>query len=323
MYNAMAGRKRLKGIVMNLALITFQQVFIFFLLIAVGIIAIKTGILKAEARKSFSDLLIWLVVPAMVFNSYLVDHDEHLLESLLKAFLLGTILLLMGIAITFLIFRRTKNANKPIIQFACMFSNAGYMGLPLISALFGAEGLLYASAYVTVFNVLLWTVGYGMVSHQGSPKNMALNILKTPVIWALLLGILVFLFRIPVPAVIRQPVEFIGDMNTPLSMLITGMMIAGCDLRRLLKNRLLYPVLAVRMLLIPAASFLLFYLLHQSSTVASVVLLLEACPCAAITSAFAVQFGYDEDLAAGSVVFSTFLSILMLPVWAMLLTAFF
>ena len=212
------------------------------------------------------------------------------------------------LVITFLLTLRIgKEKNTPILRFACIFSNAAYMGFPLIQALFGAEGLLYASAYVTLFNILLWTVGYAMVSGKVRPGEVLHSILTTPVLWSVLLGLTLYLFRVNVPELIRQPLQLVGNMNTPLSMIITGMLIAGSKPEKLLGNREIYRIIPIRMLFIPLVSFLLFRLL-------------EACPCAAISSVFAVQFGYDEDLAAGSVVITTFISIVVLPLCAMALT---
>ena len=225
------------------------------------------------------------------------------------------------LVITFLLTLRIgKEKNTPILRFACIFSNVAYMGFPLIQALFGAEGLLYASAYVTVFNILLWTVGYAMVSGKVRPGEVLHSILTTPVLWSVLLGLTLYLCRVNVPELIRQPLQLVGNMNTPLSMIITGMLIAGSRPEKLLGNREIYRIILIRMLFIPLVSFLLFRLLSVQGMVAEVVLLLEACPCAAITSVFAVQFGYDEDLAAGSVVITTFISIVVLPLCAMALT---
>ena len=84
---------------------------------------------------------------------------------------------------------RRKDSRTPIFRFACIFSNAAYMGFPLISALFGSEGLLYASAYVTVFNILLWTMGYGFVSGSSDPKEVLHSLLHTPVLYAMVIGL--------------------------------------------------------------------------------------------------------------------------------------
>lgn len=306
---------------MELAVITTKQVVVLFCLIFAGFACVKTGAVKMEAKKAFSDLLIYLIVPAMVVNSYLTEFNPEVLQNLLKSFGLSAVLLLLGLGITMLFtFRFGGKKNTPILRFACIFSNAAYMGFPLIQALFGDEGLLYASAFVTVFNILLWTVGYAMISGKVHPKEVLHSICTTPVLWSVLLGLILYLGRIEVPELIRQPIQLVGNMNTPLSMIITGMMIAGSRPEKLFGNREIFRIILIRMVLIPLASFGVFTLLGVKGMVAEVVLLLEACPCAAITSVFAVQFGYDEDLAAGAVVLTTLVSILVLPLCAMLLT---
>ena len=109
-------------------------------------------------------------------------------------------------------------------------------------------------------------------------------------------------------------------MNTPLSMLITGMLIAAGDVRSIMTDKHIWKLASVRMLLIPAATLALFGALGFHGTAAQVVTLLECCPAAAITSVFAVQFGHDEHFAAGSVVLTTLLSIITLPLCALIIT---
>lgn len=305
---------------MELALITAQQVAVLFILIFSGFICVKIGVIKMEGKKAFSDLLLYLVTPAMVINSYMTEFDINVLANLLETLKLGTILLLAGIAVTMLLSIRIKDGNCPIMRFACMFSNAAYMGFPLIQALFGQEGLLYTSVFFTAFNILLWTIGYGIVSKKVHIKEILRSILTTPVIISVVIGLFIYLGRIPVPNIIKQPISYIAGINTPLSMIITGMIIAGCDVKKLLRNRLLIFIIAVRMFVIPALCLGLFMLFNVHGMIASIVLLLESCPSAAITTVFAVQFKYDEDLAAGAVVITTLLSIITLPLCAYLAT---
>ncbi len=148
------------------------------------------------------------------------------------------------------------------------------------------------------------------------------TIATTPVLLAVAAGLILYLGQIPVPELIQSPLAMIGDMNTPLSMFITGMMIAESDLKLLPSRKGLGTVLLIRLAVIPAVCFLLYRLLQVSGITAQVVLLLEACPCAAITSVFALQFGHDEQLAAGTVVASTLFSIVTLPLCALLLDIF-
>ena len=308
---------------MELALICAQQVIVLFLLIGAGAAAVKTGVLKAAGRQTLSNLLVYLVVPAMIVHSYMMEFSEEILRNLLAAFGLSIFAILIGTVITLALTHRQKDRRAPIFRFACVFSNAAYMGFPLISALFGSEGLLYASAYVTVFNILLWTMGYGMVSGSSSPKEVARSLLHTPVLYAMVVGLAIYLLQIPVPALIAQPLELLSSMNTPLSMIITGILIATGDLKRIFTDHHIWKLAALRMLLIPAvclAAFAALGLLRFGMS-AQVVLLLECCPAAAITSVFAVQFGHDEQFAAGCVVLTTLLSILTLPLCALVLTA--
>ncbi len=251
----------------------------------------------------------------------MMEFNIDILHNLLKAFELSILLLLIGLFITLALTAKHKSPDLPIMRFACIFSNAAYMGFPLIQALFGSEGLLYASAFVTVYNILLWTAGYGIVSKKVHAKEVLRTIFTNPVLISVVAGLLIYLCQIPVPDIIKQPVSLVGNMNTPLSMFITGMIIAGSDVKGLVYNKNIWYIILVRQLVIPAVCFGVFSLFHVTGMAAQVVLLLEACPSAAITSVFAVQFGYDENLAAGAVVITTFFSILTLPVCAMLLTA--
>ena len=307
---------------MDLALITAQQVAELFILMGLGALGAKTGLLRPEGKQTLSNLLVNLVVPAMIINSYRMDFSPEILRNLLAAFALSILSSLLGLVITLLFTARSKDSRTPIFRFACIFSNAGYMGLPLISALFGSEGLLYASAYFTIFNLLLWTLGYSMVSGSSDPKAVVKSLAHTPAIYAVLVGLAIYLLQIPIPALLAQPISLLGAMNTPLSMLITGMLIAAGDLKSIVCSRPIWKLAAMRMLVIPALCLGAFALLglFRFGMAAQVVLLLECCPAAAITSVFAVQFGHDEQFAAGCVVLTTLLSILTLPLCALVLT---
>ena len=158
---------------------------------------------------------------------------------------------------------------------------------------------------------------------QGARLNLrqtVRTIVTTPVLLAVVAGLILYLSQAPVPELIRTPLEMISNMNTPLSMFITGMMIAESDLKKLFSRRGLASAILIRLAAIPAVCFILYRLLGVSGMAAQVVLLLEACPCAAITSVFAIRFGCDQELAAGAVVGSTLFSIITLPLCALLLS---
>lgn len=199
---------------MTLALITAKQVIVLFILIFSGFICVKTGAVKIEGRKAFSDLLVYFVVPCMIINSYLTEFDDNIFKNILYALGLSILLLVVGFAITFLLSFKLKGDNVPIVRFGCMFSNAAYMGFPLIQALFGSEGLIYASAFVTAFNIFLWTLGYSIVSRTFDLKAIVKKIFTTPAIISVFIGLLIFIAGIPLPDIISQPISYAGGLLT-------------------------------------------------------------------------------------------------------------
>jgi len=304
---------------MDLAFVTLQQVGILFILIIIGFICGKTGVVTAEGKKVLSNLLVTIIMPAMILNSYLSEFDPNVLNNLLLAFGLSTVAMLLAMAVSFLLVFKLKTPNKKVLWFAFSFSNAAYMGFPLVKGLFGDEGLLYASAFATMFNVIVWSVGYAVMSGEMNVKQVAKSVGKNPVTYAVILGLIIYLGRIPVPEVMKQPISLVGAMTTPLSMIIIGAMIAGSKVKAILGNKEVWLSVAVRLVLIPVITFGLFYLLGIGGMVASVVLIQAACPTAATTSVLAIQFNHDESVGAGTVVLSTICSIVTLTIFALLL----
>ena len=179
---------------------------------------------------------------------------------------------------------------------------------------------IYASAFVTAFNIFLWTLGYSIVSRTFDLKAIVKKIFTTPAIISVFIGLLIFIAGIPLPDIISQPISYAAAINTPLSMFITGMIIAASPIKNMFNNKLVYFAIIVRMFIIPVVCIAIFKIFNISGMVADVVIILEACPCASISSVFAVQFGYDEDVAAAMVVLTTFISIITLPAVALIIT---
>lgn len=306
---------------MNLAFISFEQVIIMFIMISLGFTLVKLKLIDISAKKSLSNILVYLVVPFMIINSYVTEYNQTIMNNLLYTFLISFIVLIIGIVFVFLISLFYHIDSKRILMFAMMFSNAAYMGFPLVEAMFGADGLIYASGFVSIFNILLWTIGYMVVSRSFSFKTAVVGILKTPVLYALIIGIIIFFFQIPIPNLILKPISLIGAMNTPLSMIITGMIIASSNIFKAIKNKYLWLSSVIRLIIIPFISLgviLLFNLVGVNKDVLKIVFILEACPCAAITSIFAIKFNYDENLAASLVVVTTLISAVTLPLFVLL-----
>ncbi len=305
---------------MDLALITLEQVGILFLLIFIGFAGVKTKIIQPESKKVFSSFLVSVVMPMVILNSYMSEFDPEVFLNLAWSFVFSTVVMVVGFILTFLFMMKSKSKNKAILMFGSMFSNSVYMGFPLIQALFGTEGMLYTSAFVTMFNVFVWTIGYVVVSGKPFGKEVLKNVVTNPVLISIGVGLVIYLGQIPIPEIVKQPISLVANMNTSLSMIIIGMVIASSNMKQIVTSGEVWLLLLRRLIVIPAICFVLFYVLGISGMVANVVLILQACPTAAITSVFAIQFNHNENLAAGAVVLTTLCSIVTLPVFAMLLT---
>ena len=305
---------------MNLALVTLQQVGILFILIVIGYICGKTGVVTSEGKKVLSNFLIKAIVPAMIVNAYLnMEFNPQILTNLLQAFGLSFGSIFFAMLVSWLLLWKMKTANKKVLWFAWSYSNAAYMGFPLVKGLFGDEGMLYASAFATVFNIVVWSIGYAIMSGENDGKKIINTVLKSPVTCSVVVGLLLYLCRIPVPEIMKQPIRMIGETTTPISMIIIGVMIAESRLKSILVNKEIWLTVVVRLIVIPTLTFALYYLFGIGGMVGSVILIQAASPTAATTSVLATQFNHDESIGAGTVVITTICSIVTLTIFALLL----
>ena len=306
---------------MELSLISLQQVAIMFIMIVLGFLLVKIKLVDPGSKKSLSNILVYLVVPCMIINSFCISYDETILQNLLWTFLVAFILLVVGIVVSYLLTIKYKTNDKPMLTFGLMFSNAAYMGFPLIQALFKETGTIYCAAFLTVFNILLWTIGYMTVSKTFNLKSTLISILKTPIIYSIIIGLLLFVLKVELPTVIKTPIQLIGNMNTPLSMIVTGMIIGSSNILNVLKNKYVWINVGFRLILIPFICLGVTYLLSLAPIdheVLKICFTLMATPTVTITTIFAIKFGYNEDIGAGIVIISTVLSIITLPLFTLL-----
>jgi predicted permease len=165
---------------------------------------------------------------------------------------LAVVMFVISITLSKTIYRRFPDDVSPVMQFTAIFSNCGYMGLPLMKALYGDEGVFYGSFYIVVFHTFLWTYGYMMFGGKGTAKQVTKKVLTNPSIIAVYVGLILFTLSIPVPEVIQEAVRIVGDMTMPLSMLIIGGVISTARLSTVFSDWRVYLASAVRLVVMPA-----------------------------------------------------------------------
>lgn len=306
---------------MNITQAVSQQVFIMLCLILVGAALFKAKILTEKGTKDMSGILLTIVTPCVLIQAYQIDADMSAIKSIGKAFLFSIVLHICFIVISYLVsfFRKDKNLRK-IEIFTSVYSNCGFMGIPLLSAALGEKGVLFGSAYLAVFNVLAWT--HGLLLYGEDMKLLSIkNLVKNPGIIGTLLALLLFFLKIKLSGFLSASVGYIADLNTPLAMILLGAYLARCNFISAFKQSSLYAVAAMRLMLLPTIGIFVLKLMHAEPIIAASLALSAACPCATIAALFAEKFDIDTGLPSQIVSVTTILSVATLPAVAWLSSA--
>lgn len=293
-------------------LVVLGQVTTLFLLMGIGFFLGKTNRLSLVGTGEMSFLLMYIVTPCIIVDSFQTDWEGDTLHTLAVGTAALAVCYGVYILISLLLFRKKPADLQAPLRFGCVYGNTGFMGLPLVRAVLGEKALIFAVVSMVVFNILCWTHGVILMGGKSafSPKKIVLN----PGVIAVAVGLPLFLLRVRLPGPLYNAVGFVGDLNTPLAMVVIGAQMSRADFISTFRGKELYAASAVKLLLMPTITALLLLPLRLDPLFYSATVILAAAPTAGITSMFAEQFGRDSARAAQLVSLSTLLSIFTLPV---------
>lgn len=298
---------------MELALITVEKIAEMFLLILVGVVAYRTGVIDSEANKRLSGLLLKVVSPVLILMAYQIEFKTELLTGLLMVMVFSVISFVLTIGLANAVVRPGSSRNPEIERMAVIYSNCGFIGMPLMNGLMGREGVFYMTAYMTVYNLFIWSHGLVSMCGAGNLKETLRRFVQ-PATIAIGMGLALFLLRIRLPEVIGNPLDMLGNMNTPLAMIVAGCSLAESDLLGALRRRRTYLISALKLLAVPMIALIAPVLLHADHAVALTVMVGAACPTGAMVSMFALQYDKDSRYATELFTISTVLSLITIPV---------
>lgn len=319
---------------MTYARIAFDQVLVILILIIIGIICYKINLINKQTNENLTNILLTLVTPILILVSFQQDITPSLLKNLIISFILAIITHFFSIGISYLLLRKKKRIlvkenNKTMIRlvdnpdvslerFTTIYSNAVFMGLPLISGMFGSEGVFYTTAFVAVWNILAWTHGVFLMDRTNKGGKLdfkeVIKKLSSPTIFAIIIGIILFLFQIKFPKPIYNAFEYISNLNTPLAMLIAGANIAQTNLLDTFKNLRIYYIAFIKLLLIPIALLAIYSLFPINEIVILTNIVLTACPSATMAILFATRYKQNSIYASEIFAVTTILSIITIPI---------
>lgn len=301
---------------MDIAITLLTQILKMAIMMSFGYVLFKMKWLSTHTTKDLSTILLKVITPCVIVTSFMVGFSQEIFNNLIIAFGLSTISLLVGVAVSMLIFNEKKMLNG----FAIAFSNVGFLGIPLVSGLLGANYIIYLSLYIALFNVLLWSYGVWVMSKDKSAVSLK-SVLLNPNMIALGVGLVIFMFRIEIPLVLSDTLKTIGLTNTPLGMFVLGAYIAKERLIDIFIEPQSYIVAFFRLLVVPLITlFILMLVPNNLYEIKLIVLIASATPSATACAMFAQVYNKDYGYAAKMVSLSTILCIITMPIIIMLAT---
>lgn len=290
-----------------------------FLLVGIGFFVRKKGIIGGTARKELVNFCLYITLPFNIFHSFRMDWDSGMLAAFLEVLLLSIGYNVISIFISFLFYYRSESRRQKPLRYGTIVSNGGFLGNPVIEGIYGMEGLFYASVFMLPVRIVMWSIGTSCFL-KGSRENLVKKVLTHPCIAAIYLGLAAMISGIEFPVFLENTVTGISSCNTPLSMMLIGMMLAEMDPKGMLDRTMAFYT-AVRLVLIPAVIFGITRFLPISPLLRGITVIIAGMPAPVTTALLSAKYDGDEKYATAMIFVTTVLSLVTLPAWCYLLGA--
>ena len=220
-----------------ISLILAEKIFSLFLIMFMGYAVVHWGLLHAEDSKTLSLISLYLISPCVIISAFQVQYTPDVLHGLLLA-LAAAVLLHVGIIVVVNLLGHALHLDA-VEKASMIYSNAGNLIIPIVTAVLGKEWVIYSSAFLSVQLFLLWSHAKSMLCGE---KSFELKKVLTNInMIAILAGAALFLLHIQLPAVIEDSLDMVGSAIGPISMIILGMLMAGMNFKKILGYRRLWP----------------------------------------------------------------------------------
>ena len=303
---------------MELSVLLAEQIVVIFLMMAIGYVIVKIRLFKTEDSSVLSNLVVYICFPCVIINSFQIELTARTAKGLLLAVAAAAAAhAFMLLAVWIL--EKPLRLNS-IEKVSIIYTNAGYLVIPLVSAVLGEEWVFYTTAFLSVFFCFAWTHGIMLLTGQHDRKALVKK-LCSPTMIGIVIGLLLFFFRIPLPDLLGKTFGYVAGLNTPMAMVASGISVAQADLFHALKNPRVYYVSAVKLLIVPvilAALFLPLGFIPESVRI--VVLVLMAAPSAAMCTLQCQKHDMNDAYASHIFAVTTLVSMLTMPAVVKLFT---
>lgn len=295
---------------MDMVRLLFRQNIVMLLYLIIGYMLYKKKVITTHGSGEIGKLLLYVIMPAAIVKSYNKEYSVEMLAGFFISFGAAIGALLVSMMVSALVFHK----KSAIRQFGAAFSNAGFIGIPLVQMTLGEEAVFYAASFVAILNILQWTYGVFIMT-KDKFKIRLKKIVTNPIAVSLGIGLILFFSPVRLPGIVTGVIGTLASMNGPLAMIVLGAYLAQISLTDLVTDRLTYLCTAVRLLVIPILTILLFSLMpDRYEEVRLVILLLAAAPVGSNVAIFAQIYQREYTDAVKDVCLSTVFSIATMPI---------
>ena len=304
-------------------MLLLQQMIIMFLLMSVGFVGSKIGMITEETSKRLSAIVVNIANPAMILVSGISDERMEGRELLsLTVVILAIYAVLVLLAYLLPVLLRVDPKGRGVYQAMTVFSNIGFMGYPIIAALYGSSAILYGALYSIPFNILIYTFGVSALRKKedgAEKKKLSLKeVLNIGVIMSII-SLILYLWQIRVPGFLTDTLNYLGNLTAPLSMMVIGASMTSISLRELFTDVRLLLFSLIKLLLIPVFGMLLIRQVVTNEVICGVFMIMLATPAGSMTAMLAQEYDGDYETASRGVTLTTLLSVITMPVVSLLL----
>lgn len=309
---------------MHISMLLMEQIVELFIMIFMGFAIVKAGIVKDEESKVLSKIVLYLVIPCVIVNAFQVDYTAQTVKGLMIAFVASVILQIILLIIV-AVMGKVLSLNEVEVA-SVYYSNSGNLIVPIVTFILGKEWVLYGCVFMSVQLVFLWTHCKKIISRERSYdwKKIVLNINMI----SIAVGVVFFFTRIRMPEVIDNTIGAVGNMIGPASMIVTGMLFAGMNLKQIFVNKRVYFVSFLRMLIVPLIALVLIKgsrlanLSADAPKIMLIVFLAVITPSASTVTQMCQVYGNDSQYASAINVVTTLSAIITMPVMVLLFENF-
>lgn len=298
---------------MDTAITLFLQIVKMFIMLGVGYYLYVKKLTDDKIVTGLSNLLLFVATPATLMNSFMQEYSPEKVPNLVFSFVAAFLIHVVCVIAAELIYKKDEGENK----FGIPFSNAGFIGIPLVTGVFGADAVFYLAPFIGMFYVFVFSYGIWIMS--GDIRQISFKkIVTNPCIIALVLGIIVFSLKLSIPTPLKGAISGFAGLNTPLAMIVLGAHVARGKLKDIFTSKKAYVNSFFRLVLMPLIIIGIMIFVPERWNEVKLILLIASCaPIGALSPVFARMYDRDSVYAAQAVCLSTLLSIFTMPLMMM------